>query len=225
MIVTLIGKDIIYKTRLPQVPMGNYWLTGENGKKLINIEAENGVWTINSTSHFKILKPQSIKTLNVAKIANDETNILYKSSLAEYSIHYLYIGDLSNNVFVLYCSPSFEDNFVNLKMNVMQEIKIGSSNDNDIIYQNPLVKQHQARIFLSNGKLLIENYDDNFGTFVNNISVGDKQKLLFNGDIIYIMGLKIILIGSNVFVNTPFNKVGFNKNIFYINSFNLEKNR
>ena len=223
MIVTLIGKDIIYKTRLPQVPMGNYWLTGENGKKLINIEAENGVWTINSTSHFKILKPQSIKKLNVAKIANDETNILYKCSLAEYSIHYLYIGDLSNNVFVLYCSPSFDDNFVNLKMNVMQEIKIGSSNDNDIIYQNPLVKQHQARIFLSNGKLLIENYDDNFGTFVNNISVGDKQKLLFNGDIIYIMGLKIILIGSNVFINTPFNKVGFNKNIFYINSFNLEK--
>ena len=87
MIVTLIGKDIIYKTRLPQVPMGNYWLTGENGKKHINIEAENGVWTINSTSHFKILKPQSIKKLNVAKIANDETNILYKCSLAEYSIH------------------------------------------------------------------------------------------------------------------------------------------
>ena len=173
MIVTLIGKDTIYKTRLPKTAMGNYWLTGDNGKKLINIEAENGTWTINSSTHVKVLNPQSVKSLNVAKIAKNEANIVQKVNLLEYSIHYLYIGDLSNNVFVLYCAPLFEDNFINLKMNTLQEIKIGSGNDNDIIYQNPLVKPHQARIFLSNGKILIENYDDNFGTFINNTSVGN----------------------------------------------------
>ena len=219
MIVTLIGKDTIYKTRLPKTAMGNYWLTGDNGKKLINIEAENGTWTINSSTHVKVLNPQSVKSLNVAKIAKNEANIVQKVNLLEYSIHYLYIGDLSNNVFVLYCAPLFEDNFINLKMNTLQEIKIGSGNDNDIIYQNPLVKPHQARIFLSNGKILIENYDDNFGTFINNTSVGNTQKLLFNGDIIYIMGLEIILVGHNVFINNPFNKVGFNKEVFEIDTY------
>ena len=222
MIVTLIGKDTIYKTALPKIAVGNYWLTGEKGKKLINIEAKNGEWIINSSSHIKVLKPEAIKTLNVAKVAKSEINILNTVTLEEYSINYLYIGDLSNNLFVLYCSPSFEDNFTNLKINTLQEIKIGSGIKNDIIYQNPLVKQIQARIFLSNGKMLIENYDSDFGTFINNIPVGREQKLLFNGDVIYIMGLKIIVVGRNVFINNPFNKVGFNQNIFEIDDFSPE---
>ena len=219
MIVNLIGKDIIYKTRLPKVAMGNYWLTGENGKKLINIEAKNGTWIINSTSHVKILKPQSIQNLNVAKIAEDENNILRNIALAEYSINYIYLGNLSNNVFILFCEPLYDDNFFKLKINSQQEITIGSGPENDIIYNNPLVKESQARIFLSNGKMLVENYDNDFGTFINNITVGMKQKLLFNGDIIYIMGLKIIIVGRNIFLNNPFNKVLYNNKNFEIDDY------
>ena len=218
MVVTLIGKEKIYKTRLPKEIAGNYWIVGENGKKIINIEARNGLWTINSTSHIKILKPKAIKNINVAKTAEKQSNILDSVVLTEYSINYLYIGDISNNVFILYCEPVYED-FIKLKINNQQEIKIGSGIDNDIIYKNPLVKETQARIFLSNGKKLLENYDNDFGTFINNISVGKKQRLLFNGDIIYIMGLKIIIIGSNIFINAPFNKVTYNREIFI-----LEKN-
>ena len=218
MIVTLIGKDTIYKTRLPKIAMGNYWLTGDNDKKLINIEARDGKWMVNSTSHAKILKPQSIKTFNVAKIAKKETNIIKTIALSEYSINYVYLSDLSNNVFILYCAPLYEDDFFRLKVNNQQEINIGSSTKNDIIYQNPLVKEEQARIFLSNGKMLIENYDYDFGTFINNTSVGKKQKLLFNGDIIYIMGLRIIIVGRNVYINNPFNKVAYNKNVFEIDN-------
>ena len=40
MIVTLIGKNVLYKTKLPKVTIGNYWITGENDKKLINIEGK-----------------------------------------------------------------------------------------------------------------------------------------------------------------------------------------
>lgn len=53
MIVTLIGKNTIYKTRLPKAAIGNYWITGENGKKLVNIEGKLGKWKITSNNFAK----------------------------------------------------------------------------------------------------------------------------------------------------------------------------
>ena len=53
MIVTLIGKNVLYKTKLPKVTIGNYWITGENDKKLINIEGKNGNWKITSNNLLK----------------------------------------------------------------------------------------------------------------------------------------------------------------------------
>ena len=48
---------------------------------------------------------------------------------------------------------------------------------------------------------MIENLDPNFGTFVNNNPVNKRLKMLFNGDVIFIMGLKIIIIGKSIYIN------------------------
>ena len=37
MLVTLIGKNVLYKLKLPTKKTGNYWITDDDGKKLINI--------------------------------------------------------------------------------------------------------------------------------------------------------------------------------------------
>ena len=96
---------------------------------------------------------------------------------------------------------------MHLKTNNFQEITVGSSENNDIIYNNPIIREKQARIFFSNGKLMLENYDESYGTFLNNLPVANKLKLVFNGDIIYIMGLRIVLVGNNIFINNPFNNI------------------
>ena len=216
MIVTLIGKNIIYKTRLPKISNGNYWVTGENDKKLINIEGTTNGWQITSNSHVKIIDPKSVTSINASNIAKSPQNVINKITLKEYSMNYIYISDLSNNIFVLYCAPTYEDNYTQLKIKTSHEILIGRGAESHILYKNPLVKQKHARIFFSNGKLMIENFDNTFGTFVNNNPVTQKLKLLFNGDVIFIMGLKIIIVGRKIVVNNPFNRVSYNKKIFEV---------
>ena len=41
MLVTLIGKNVLYKLKLPTKKTGNYWITDDDGKKLINIVGKN----------------------------------------------------------------------------------------------------------------------------------------------------------------------------------------
>ena len=79
------------------------------------------------------------------------------------------------------------------------------------------MKRLHARIFFSNGKLMIENLDDDFGTFVNNNPVKKGLKMLFNGDVVFIMGLKIIIIGRSIYINNPFKRVSYSNEVFEIN--------
>lgn len=214
MIVTLIGKNVLYKTKLPKDPLGNYWITDEYDKKIINIEGDGKSWKIVSNKNLKIIKPKSLTSLNVSKIAQSSENILEEITLKEYSMNYIYLKDYSNNVFVLYCAPTYEEHFIYLNTKNSQEITIGSSEECDITYDHPFVKQKHARIFYSNGKLMLENLDSNYGTFVNNNPVDRRVKMLFNGDVIFIMGLKIIIIGRSIYINSPFERVSYNSDAF-----------
>ena len=176
MLVTLIGKDNLYKIRLPNKKTGDYWITdNESGKKLINIIGKNNEWQIYSNEQAKI-------------------------NLKENGIYYVSLAENPNTLYILLCESVYEKNFVHLKTNNFQEITVGSSENNDIIYNNPIIREKQARIFFSNGKLMLENYDESYGTFLNNLPVANKLKLVFNGDIIYIMGLRIVLVGNNIFI-------------------------
>ena len=222
MVVTLIGKNVLYKTKLTEVPIGNYWITDNNDKKLLNIEGNGKEWKVISNNNTKILKPKSLTSLNVSKIAESEGNIIKQITLNEYGMYYVYLKKASNNAFILYCEPDFEPSYIHLNMKSSQEILIGSDDTNDIIYKNPLVKKKHARIFFSNGKLMLENFDEDFGTFVNNNPADKRLKMLFNGDVIFIMGLKIIIIGRSIYINNPYKRVRCNENVFELNRKEIE---
>lgn len=216
MIVTLIGKNVLYKTKLPKVAIGNYWITDSNSKKLINIEGDGENWVISSNNTTKIVKPKSLTSYNVSKIVQLKESIINQIALKEYSMSYVYLEEYPNDIFVLYCAPEYEENFTHLYINTSQEILIGSGERCHIKYDNPLVKDVHAKIFFSNGKLMLENLDTDFGTFVNNNPADKGLKMLFNGDLIFIMGLKIITIGRHIYINNPFKRVRYNKEIFEI---------
>ena len=215
MLVTLIGKNVMYKIKLPKVIVGNYWITNENNKRLVNIEADGDNWIIKSNKQMKIIDIPIRQSSNITKDIKLSNKIIEKLILKQYSMNFICITDIDDGVFVLYCSPIFEDNFTHLRRKGSQDILIGKNQNNQIMYNNPLIQQCQARIFFNNGKLILENFDNTFGVFVNNLPVIDK-KLLFNGDVVFAMGLKIIILGDTIFVNNPFNGVGYSKNAFYI---------
>lgn len=107
-------------------------------------------------------------------------------------------------LYILLCEPIYEKNYIHIKTSNFQEITIGKSLACDIVYNNSLINEKQAKIFYSNGKLMLENYDTNYGIFLNDMPVANRLKLLFNGDVIFIMGLRIVVVGNNFFINNPF---------------------
>ena len=87
MLVTLIGKNILYKIKLPNKQTGNYWITDDDGKKILNIIGKNNEWQIYSNDQIKILDPRAIRSFNVSKVAKDVVNIISGVRLKENSIY------------------------------------------------------------------------------------------------------------------------------------------
>lgn len=218
--VILIGKDRLSNIILPQNYIGNYWIKGDIGngeEKLVNIEGKNEQWQVISNYYVKAISPESLE------IENDEIRVVHTNNsiadqiiLKEYNMYAIHIGNLKD-VYILYCLPVYEDGFNQLNIKNTDQIFIGKSNKNNIIYNNKLVSQTHARIYYYKGKWNIENYDRKYGTFVNDEEVFNDIKVLSNGDRIFIMGLKIILMGDSLFVNNPLDNMKYNpKNLEFI---------
>ena len=62
----------------------------------------------------------------------------------------------------------------------------------------------------------LENYDEKFGTFINNKPVASYVRLLFNGDTVFIMGLRIIIMGRSIFINNPLDSMKFDHEMFTV---------
>lgn len=211
MIAVLIGKNVIYKTNLPENISGNYTINDKNGKKLINIQSRNGeYWQINSTNHAKIVNPEWLNKKSVKE------EVINSVVLKEYNVNYILFSG-SKEIFILYCVPTFEQ-YTHFDIINTAEITIGNNKDNEIFYNNPLIKPKQAKIFYSNGQLMLENYSIDYGAFINDKPALKQKRLLFNGDVIFIMGLKIIIIGRSIFINNPLNMVKLSDKRFVKNT-------
>ena len=216
--IALIGKDKFLKLALPEIPMGSYWIndsSGENEKKLVNVEGKNGKWQIVTNRLVKILNPNVIDiTSDEVKIKTQKDSILDKAILEENGVYAIAIGDL-NNIYILYCYPLVETNFKHFSINNnITEIFIGKSEKNQITYNNNLTAHTHTRLVLYNNNWILENIDKKYGTVVNGELVSNKSKVLHNGDIIFIMGLKIIIMKKSIFINNPLNKLELDKKVF-----------
>ena len=157
---------------------------------------------------FKIANPM------YTPAASNEPRFLDKIILKPYDKYVVYIDNMKEP-FILYCLPVYENNIYNIELkNNAREITIGNDKRNDIYYSNSLVTKLHSRLTFTNDRWIIENYDTIFGTFVNDYPITSSGYPLKNGDVVFIMGLKITVIGKRLFINTPQNRVVFNKEIF-----------
>ncbi len=216
MLVVLIGEGKMHKIILPQVSSGSYIINDQyenTNKRMLEIESKDGKWQITSDSNAKIVNPKCIQiTDEQIKIVNTTNLFVSRIVLKEYNIYELMIGE-TEALYTLCCLPVYENNWIHLDIRHTQEIAIGRNSSNQISYENNLVANTHARIFLNNGKWMLENYDKKCGTFVNGNLVYHKAKFLFNGDTIFIMGLKIILLGNSIYINNPSKKVHYDENV------------
>ncbi len=202
MIVRLIKKSKIYNFTLPNKVTGNYWITDNdylgNARNLINVEASDGNWKIKSDFETKIMS------------GNQEIDT---AILKDYSLYFLKINT-DNEYVILYCSPTVDSETIKLKLKQNNEIVIGNDHRAHINYNYPLVSKQHARLIYNNGNWVVQDLNSKYGTYVNNIAITTKP--LEYGDIIFIMGLRIIVMKDSLIINNIGDFIRFDNNTFEI---------
>ena len=200
MIVRLIKKTKIYNFTLPTEISGNYWIVDNdylgNTRNLINVEACEGQWKIKSDFETKIMSGD---------------NEVASAILNEYNLYFLKVNT-DNEYVILYCSPTLDYNIKRLHVKRDGEILIGNDATANINYSYPLVAKQQAKLIYNEGKWAIQDLNSRYGTYVNNLSISAIN--LEYGDIIFIMGLKIIVMKDMVIINSISNLISYDPNTF-----------
>ena len=194
MIVNLIKAKQMFSLTLPNKVKGQYWMSDidDNGnyRELISIEAINGVWTVKSNKNVTLLDAQGkaipdailqpMSFLSLKSTSSNERIILYAESI----------------------EPSRQA-FSKIVMTAPETLNIGRNANNHLYFANKFVSGSHAQLVYDGSGWSIRDLQSTNGTYVNGYRV--EAANLCAGDMIYVMGLKIV-VGSNYFaVNNPDN--------------------
>lgn len=196
MLVYALNKEKLISFTLPSIVSGSYWIKDKdkynNEINLINISEENGKWKAYSNKNVKIL-------------ANKE--ILKEVVLNEYQFLILQLKD-GAGYYILYVSPVNDLSMKYLSIERDCKFTVGSSSDNVISCNNQLVSPHHIEITYQNKTWLVKDLDSQYKAFINNQALYGVRRLN-HGDVIFIMGLKIIVLGNILVFNNPLDSVTY----------------
>lgn len=196
----LIKKDKIDTIKLPSNVFGSYWIVDKNNSKkdtnLINVLEESGKWKIVSNDENKII--------------DSNGRVVEFAILTEYSFYYIQTKE--KEIYILYSSPIYDKSTIKLDFGDLNEINIGSDSKNEIIYNLKIIESQNTKIIHMNDRWIVRDLDSKFGTYVNGVSI--KEQEIYNGDVIFVMGLRVIKLGNSLLINNPFNAVSYNQNLF-----------
>lgn len=194
MIVTSISKECISSISLPQKPAGQYWLFDDSlaiNEKLVSIEGINGEWILKSNRQVKIL--------------DSKGKVLKNTIISPLSIYVLSKNNGERTY--VFAEPITEDRQIYTKFladgNI--DLSIGRGEYNDICFDNKVVSANHALLSYREGNWYIRDENSTNGTFVNERRV--SQANLSVGDVVFIMGLKIIIGKRFIAINNPDGKV------------------
>jgi len=199
--VSLIKNDKINDLILPNIVKGNYWITETdehgNEKNLICIEADNGKWKLVSN--------------NEVFYVQNNAHIPY----VDLDIYKFYVLKRNNNEkgenMILYCSPVYDETYstYSIEESKNKVISIGSDSQCDIHYNSTtILKQHVTIKYSDESGIVITPVGI---VYLNNLVMVQEPTKLENGDVVFVMGLKLIYIVKNCYhylmINNPANLV------------------
>lgn len=211
MLVTLLSENELHTLSLPVKVKGQYWITDKdesgNYYNLLEIEAVNGEWRLKSN--------------NTACICSPDGGSAYKYQiLRNYDIYQIAL--LKTGKVALICiEPDTLDRKKYSKFflkNNNARIVIGRENNSDIWYSYASVSSYHATLIYENSEWKIEDNSSTNGTYVNGRKLVGIQKLNY-GDVVYIVGLKIIVFNGFIALNNPDGKVMINNGLFSLQNY------
>jgi DNA segregation ATPase FtsK/SpoIIIE, S-DNA-T family len=200
--LSLLKGNVIYTCVLPEKKKGQYWITQVNEEgveeRVIGVEGIEDHWKLKSNRKAAILENgRSVKEVVL------EPRKTYSIKL-----------NRTNEEALLLTEPNSNDRKLYKKLILPPEgkITIGRNDECDIKYYSPFTSSLHAEILISGNKLILQDYNSSNGTFVNGKRVTNQG--LHPGDVVYILGLKLIIGKNYIAINNPNNLVSFNDSIF-----------
>lgn len=193
MTVTIITPDQISTLALPSKIGGRYWLSVRDaaGRSFdaASVEGAQSQWVLRSST-FLVLLDANRREVEDVPLTGERMVINGRSRQEGSGIRF-------------YIEPSTEDRRTYRKYCVQGDcrLNIGRAPDNQIVFDNKYVSSHHAILIREGKNWSITDTQSSNGTFVNAHRTATKQ--LFPGDVVYIMGLKLITGDGFLALNDP----------------------
>lgn len=174
----------MYELWLPEIVEGFFRFSEESYLQFLSVYAKDGQWNAacRRPAFFSSVPMEECNTIILAE--NRLVEIEYQERM--YS---LYIEKVSEELLSFYSYSVMSD----------VEINIGSYIENDICYENPYVSKRHAVLTRSRNHWDIRDCGSAYGVYVN--SARQEQAELKLGDVVFIMGLRIIIGSDFIAVN------------------------
>ncbi len=202
--LTLLSQNEISTLSLPEKCSGHYWIRSRNedGKQIdiISVEAlrateagEEDKWMIRSNRRFVIVDKdgKAIPSMAISLLS------LYRIRSVD--------GQKQFTLFPEQFTLDRKQYSGYIVLDGNAEITIGRNENNGICYSNSFTSDTHASITFSANGVFVKDLGSTNHTFVNGKSV--QQQQLFIGDVVYIMGLQVIITKNGLFMNNPDGKV------------------
>ncbi len=169
------------------------YISGRDDDIILPLEVWDGVWTLSGNGNFVITQNEQ----RIDKVELKE-GLFVNCELPDGQVFSLTAEEVrdGNTQFKKYL----------LKADGSGVITIGNDKSNIISYDNKFVSPKHAQITVTTGEAVIKDLDSMNGTFVNGRMLVGEKHLKF-GDVIYIIGLKIVFLGSSFAINNPKNAI------------------
>lgn len=198
--LVVIKREKLYKYPFPNEYISNYWIKDDDGygnqRDLIMVEKKDNLWLLVSNDNCKIFENNTEK-LEVQLSLNK----LYTLKIIN--------KDNTTNA-LIYTYEENDSSYTSYQVINDGEYIIGSSQNANIILNNENINEEHALLTRKNGIFSIKTLDNNYGIYINDYR--ENNSILKNGDIVFIMGYKIIVINDYLIINNYINYVNINTN-------------
>ena len=166
------------------------YISGLEDELILNAEVWDGKWTIYPDRQYDLLKDS--KPIESAELVGGlvlEGNVKKVDGWFSVKVDEV---DEENAAF---------SKFI-LRRDKIQSLVIGSGSSCDIIYGNRFVSDRHAEILLEGENTFVNDLGSTNGTYLNGKMVKGKTPVKY-GDIIYVVGLKVVYLGQLLAINHP----------------------
>lgn len=205
MLVTLMCEEQLYEILLPEKIRGRYWIEDPDReitdprRKILSIEGEEGIWVIDSRRKLKLFPPGQSRTVQRLEL---ESGKMYAVELPKGRNGYIFTESYT------------EDRWTFKKYVVTSNstLHIGKASENQIVIDNPYVSSVHAQLTLSNDVWTVYDNNSRNGVYINNKRLSGAA-IVRPGDVLYILGVKIVFGYRFLALNNPDGNVRLKEDI------------